>query len=275
MPHIVSSDLLSDTVNIHVIGCGGTGSAVVPGLAKIHRSMIALGHPKGLSVTIWDDDEVALHNCTRQNFFEPDVGHAKAAIMANRLNIAHAPAKFRCEAKVKRFTREDRHLNADFIIGCVDSKAARNEIRLVVESSHNPVYWVDCGNESASGQVIVGQGGYRLRDNPNRLPLVTDLFPEIATGTESNTPSCSAMQSIMRQGVFTNNMAATWALSWIDAALRHGKVDWSGVFFNVAAGRVSAIQADPAAWERLGYTARSTADPEIPDGDAEELRQAA
>ena len=38
MAHIVSSDLLEDVVTVHVIGCGGTGSAVLPGLAKIHRS---------------------------------------------------------------------------------------------------------------------------------------------------------------------------------------------------------------------------------------------
>jgi PRTRC genetic system ThiF family protein len=273
MAHIVSSDLLEDVVTVHVIGCGGTGSAVLPGLAKIHRSMKALGHPKGLHVTVWDDDEVALHNCIRQNYFEPDVGHSKAATMVNRLNIAHAPAKLRWEARVERFTAKAvSYLNADFVIGCVDSKAARNEIRMAVEESHTPCYWIDCGNSAASGQVIVGQGGRRLKNDPNRLPLVTELFPEIASGPEDNAPSCSALESIMRQGVLTNTMAATWALTWIDAALRHGSVEWSGIFFSLESGRVTAIPADPVAWKNLGYLA-PVVDPD--DEDEVSLRLAA
>jgi PRTRC genetic system ThiF family protein len=256
MSHIVSGDLLDDVVKVHVIGCGGTGSAVLPGLVKIHRSMKALGHVKGLHVTVWDDDEVAIHNTIRQNYFEADVGHAKASTMVNRLNIAHAPAKLRWEARVERFTaKNNRHFDAGFVIGCVDSKAARNEIRIAIEAAYHPIYWIDCGNEAASGQVVVGQGGRSLRGDPNRLPLVTELFPEIASGAEDNTPSCSALQSIMRQGVLTNTMAATWALAWIDAAVRHGRVEWSSIFFNIDNGRVTSIPATPEAWARLGYVA--------------------
>lgn len=254
MCHIVDSSLLHRTVEVHVIGCGGTGSAVVPGLAKIHRTMVALGHPGGLRITIWDDDEVAVHNCVRQNFFEADVGRPKAAIMANRIAIAHSPAKIACVAKVERFTTErGQHTHPDFIVGCVDSKAARREIHTMVETHRDPVYWIDCGNESSSGQVIVGQGGRDIWHAPERLPLVTELFPEIASGAEDNQPSCSALQSVLRQGVLTNSMAATWALAWIDAALRHGRVDWCGVFFSLTMGRVTAIPADPAQWAAMGY----------------------
>lgn len=254
MCHIVDSSLLHRPVEVHVIGCGGTGSAVVPGLAKIHRTMVALGHPGGLRITIWDDDEVALHNCVRQNFFEADVGRPKAAIMANRIAIAHSPAKITCAAKVERFTAErGRRHQPDFIVGCVDSKAARREISTMVASHHRAVYWVDCGNESSSGQVIVGQGGKDIWHASERLPLVTELFPEIASGAEDDQPSCSALQSILRQGVLTNAMAATWGLAWIDAALRHGRVDWCGVFFSLTLGRVTAIPADPAQWAAIGY----------------------
>lgn len=255
MPHIVSSDLLQSAVRIHVVGCGGTGSAVVPGLAKIHRSMIALGHPAGLDITIWDEDTVALHNTIRQNFFEADVGHMKAEIMANRMRIAHAPAGLSITARNDRFPGNKYYSGPmpHFIVGCVDSKASRRSIRDALGHMRACVYWIDCGNESASGQVIVGQGGERSDGLENRLPLVSELFPEIINGEDDNTPSCSARESISRQGVMTNTIAATWALAWIDAAMRTGEVAWSGVFFNTALGRVTSIPAEPEAWKKLGF----------------------
>lgn len=263
MPHIVTAELLERRVVVHVVGCGGTGSAVLPGLVKIHRAMRALGHPGGLDVTVWDADQVALSNVVRQNFFEADVGHPKAAVMVNRLNIAHGPAKLGWKARCEEFTaKAAKSLHSDFIVGCVDSKVSRREIHAAVQDVCDWTYWIDAGNESASGQVVVGQGGRRSGNLQDRLPLVSELFPEILEGDEDHAPSCSAAQSIRRQGVLTNQMAATWALAWIDAALRHGTVEWSGIFFSLPLGRVTSVAADPAAWKQLGYAPAAPADTE-------------
>lgn len=247
--HALSDRLLDRAVEVHVIGCGGTGSQLLPRLAQLSKCMVALGHPCGLSVTVWDNDSVAEHNCLRQNFFLPDVGHNKASIMVNRLNIAHGLSWF---DEPHRFTRDSlRHKSVDFVIGCVDSKAARREIDAFVRETYNEVYWIDAGNDAVSAQVIVGQYGRRIADEPMRLPLVTELYPEIVTGEDLNEPSCSARESILKQGLATNVMAASWIYAWLAEGLRHGRIGWSGVFFNLETGRASSIPVSKAAWDAI------------------------
>ena len=247
--HILPDSILHRPVVVHVIGCGGTGSQLLPRLAQLSKCMVALGHPHGLDVTVWDDDTVSEHNCLRQNFFLPDVGHNKASVMVNRCNMAHG---LRWKDQPTRFTHTSmRSGNVDIIIGCVDSKKARAEIDAFVRESYQPIYWIDAGNEATTGQVIVGQYGKRIADEPMRLPLVTELYPEIIEGEDNNAPSCSARESILKQGLATNSMAATWIYAWLAEALRHGQVSWSGIFFSLDSGRVTSIPISKSAWDAI------------------------
>ena len=104
-----------------------------------------------------------------------------------------------------------------------------------------------------AGVVVVGSFSKSVRDRGSHLPLVSDLYPEIiAEGDteEDVAPSCSARESIFRQGLATNAMAANWVYAWLAEALRHGKIGWSGVFFNLESGRVSPIPvSEPTASE--------------------------
>lgn len=253
MPHVLNTRLLNRAVSIHVIGCGGTGSQLLPGLVSLHKTMIALGHPEGLDVTVWDDDTVAEHNCIRQNFFPVDVTLNKAEVMVNRLNIAYASSGVHWHAKPTRFHAEAISHLPDFIIGCVDSTSARAGIHAAITSfQRESVYWLDCGNKTSSGQFIAGQWDMSA-DQRTRLPLVSELFPEIVGAETDEAPSCSAIQSIQRQGVVTNRFAATLALAWLDEALRQGSVDWCGTFFNLKSGRVTPVSVDPEAWARMGW----------------------
>jgi hypothetical protein len=54
--HRLHAELLGREVRILVVGCGGTGSAVLGGLPYLHQAMLAQGHPCGLSVTVMDGD---------------------------------------------------------------------------------------------------------------------------------------------------------------------------------------------------------------------------
>lgn len=247
--HTLSEQLLHRAIEVHVIGCGGTGSQVLPRLAQLSKSMVALGHPHGLNVHVWDSDTVSEHNCLRQNFFCCDIGHNKASIMVNRLNIAHGLA---WRDKPHAFTHNAlEHKAVDFVIGCVDSKSARREIDAFARESSHSGYWIDAGNDAASGQVIVGQFGKAIARDPMRLPLVSELYPEIVTGSDDNAPSCSARESIFKQGLATNAMAATWIYAWLAEALRHGQIDYSGVFFNLASGRCASIPVSREAWDAI------------------------
>lgn len=247
--HTLPDRFLHRAIRIHVVGCGGTGSQLVPRLPHLHKSMLALGHASGLDVTVWDSDQVSESNCVRQNFFTPDIGKNKASVMVNRLNLAHG----------LDWKDEPRHFNqhavsnqsADFIIGCVDTKASRRAIDQFVRNAYEPVYWIDAGNTAHSAQMIVGQWGRKIADDPLRLPLVTELYPEIITGADDNTPSCSARESIARQGVATNAMAACWIFAWLGEAIRHGSIGYCGLFFNLETGRANSIPICPTTWDAI------------------------
>jgi PRTRC genetic system ThiF family protein len=71
---------------VAVIGCGGTGSAVIGGLPFLHQALTAIGHP-GLHVMIADGDKVSATNCVRQPFSESEIGLFKSTVLVNRLNL--------------------------------------------------------------------------------------------------------------------------------------------------------------------------------------------
>ena len=43
--HTIHPYLLRRTIKVAVVGCGGTGSAIVGGLPHLHQALIAGGHP--------------------------------------------------------------------------------------------------------------------------------------------------------------------------------------------------------------------------------------
>ena len=57
--HTILPHLLRRTIKVAVVGCGGTGSAIVGGLPHLHQALIAGGHPSGLAVTVIDGDRIS------------------------------------------------------------------------------------------------------------------------------------------------------------------------------------------------------------------------
>lgn len=246
MEYNLPSQYFERRVSVALVGCGGTGSQILPRLVQLHRSMLALGHPAGLSVTVFDDDIVAPHNCVRQNFVECDVGRRKSEVSIYRINVAHG---LDWVARRDRFEASESG-RFDIVIGAVDTKASRRSIRDYLKRVEYSI-WLDMGNEATTGQMVAGVGGRRA--DKEHLPLVTDLFPEIVEGEDDNTPSCSAVASLVRQGLATNLMAATLGFSWLAEVFRHGKVGWCGAFFSLDQGRVSPIPVDTKVWASMGY----------------------
>ncbi|MFD2274263.1 ThiF family adenylyltransferase [Undibacterium arcticum] len=72
--HMIHPRLLQQKVRVAVIGAGGTGSQVLNGLVRLHLALLAFGHPGGLDVTLWDDDQVSEANVGRQSFFSRRCG---------------------------------------------------------------------------------------------------------------------------------------------------------------------------------------------------------
>lgn len=251
--HYLDPRLLGQKVRVVVIGTGGTGSHVAANLAVLHQSMLDLGHPEGLECTLIDDDTVTSANTGRARFFQADIGQSKAYVLANRINACHGQAFRAIRGRVDGKSGETRVISeADIVIGCVDTRSSR---RAIHEALHTrrfgaACYWIDLGNSSQDGQVILGEVG----EHADRLPCITELFREMLDAKLDPTddgPSCSRAEALAKQSAFVNASAALHAVSMLSVLFSTGQLDHCGIFFNLQSGRVSAMPCDPQAWARL------------------------
>ncbi len=259
--HRLPSDLVSRRpLKVLVVGAGGTGSAVVMGLPYLDQAMRVWGSA-GLDVALMDADVVSETNCVRQPFSRSDIGQSKANILINRLNLfwgtrwSSTPQLFHARS----FERsQDR--TPDLLIGCVDSRAARKAIeQALTRSSSSTCYWLDLGNNAASGQYVLGQPlNGRNRRKADRLRTVSELYPEIADTEvgEDSLPSCSAAEALDRQEPFINQTLASSALAMLAQLFRYGSLTHHGAFFNAKTGQMSALPVDPQLWSKTRRRSR-------------------
>lgn len=238
--HRIDPALLEKRVEVLVIGCGGTGSAIAAGLPYLHQAMLALGHPGGLSVTLVDDDVVSQANCVRQAFSQSDVGLPKATVLATRINAFWG---LDWSAEVARVGPSFALGSWDLIVSCVDSRAARSEIQRFIQQRPGTRYWLDIGNKSADGQFVLGQPWSVYRHGVRRLPTVAEMYPEIldASLDDDGLPSCSALEAITRQEPFVNQVLANQALALLARLFRWGQTMYHGGFVNLETGRMTSL----------------------------------
>jgi PRTRC genetic system ThiF family protein len=265
--HTISPDFLSRrALRVLVVGCGGTGSAIAMGLPYLDQAMRVWGHAHGLDVTMMDADAVSETNCIRQPFSASDIGLNKATVLINRLNLfwgtawSAIPSHF--HARSLDGNSEPR---ADLLIGCVDTRAARKAIATALErSSSGATYWLDIGNNAASGQFVLGQPlNGRNRRKADRLRTVSELYPEIvdAASGEDPLPSCSAIEALDRQEPFINQVLAASALAMLARLFRHGTLTHHGGFYNATTGRMSALAVESLLWKRTRRRSRNVSSP--------------
>lgn len=267
--HRIHPRLLDGPVHISVVGCGGNGSQMLTGLARLSVALRALGQ-SGFRVVAFDGDAVSPANVGRQLFSQSDIGRNKATVLIHRLNSFFGLDWY---AEPEHFGRVKRDTNTSILISCVDTRETRSLIGDMLSPSGGgmfsgrggiPFYWMDLGNRAADGQVILG---VPARDRKHqrmwgRLPTILELFPEIdGPGARrfdraDRQPSCSLAEALGRQELFINQLVCSQALQLLWQVFRHGRTDYHGVFVNAATGRVSPLPCDLAAWTRFGYTPR-------------------
>lgn len=181
-----------------VVGAGGTGSFVIPAIARLIFELKQQNKP--VEMLIVDPDVVESGNIPRSNFCAAEIGRFKAQTLAERITMAwgietgFSCEKFDPENHLKRSTNDFRSLTV--IVGCVDNYLARRDIYRAVDefrgysSSDAPnLWWIDGGNGRSSGQVLLGSNTKRIKPGQNftgtsicrSLPAPSLVHPDLLT----------------------------------------------------------------------------------------------
>lgn len=261
MIHTIDPALVRRRVKVLVVGCGGSGSAILAGLPYLHQAMLVSGHPGGLEVTAMDGDIVSPTNCVRQPFSQSEVGLFKSVVLVNRLNLFW---NLDWHAVPEHLTAKSE-MNYDLVIGCVDTRSARRLIKdKVTGRGSSAAYWLDLGNHSDGGQFVLGQplNGHNRR-SAARLRTVAEILPEIVNPAleDSTLPSCSALETIEKQAPFLNATLANHALALLARLFRHGQLASHGAFVSIAGPRVQPLPISAETWKRLRRRATTVLTP--------------
>lgn len=177
--------------SIYVVGCGGTGSRLVPMLAQFIRSITKVYNPRGWlespKIILVDGDDVEPKNLLRQNFVKNDIGKNKAVVLAQRygrhfeIDISavpeFVPTRYCKEMSLydamkdtqadyvnqdtNTFLNKNKLIRgnvANMVIMCVDNVEARRSVIdtfSILSRGNNGIrtIFVDAGNEDSFGQV--------------------------------------------------------------------------------------------------------------------------
>jgi PRTRC genetic system ThiF family protein len=255
--HQIHPELLKHRVRVLIVGCGGNGSAIAAGLPYLHQALLAYGHPEGLHVTLLDPDVISPTNCVRQPFSQSEIGLYKSVVLVNRLNLFWG---LDWEGIPDDLDPKRRLDGVDIVIGCVDTRKARAAIAKCTEDWSEVDYWLDLGNNSDSGQFVLGEPlNRRNRRHRLRLRTVSELFPEVIEDEldDDGLPSCSAAEALDRQEPFVNPTLANHALALLARLFRYGTISYNGAFASLSSlSSVQALRVDPKYWRRLRTKAR-------------------
>ncbi|KAB8314266.1 ThiF family adenylyltransferase [Scytonema sp. PRP1] len=219
-------------INFILVGAGGTGGYLAEDLCRIILQLQQIG--KEVNFTIIDGDTVEAKNITRQNYQQAEVGLFKAETLAIRCSAKYGvKITAICDWFEEEIVRATSSWNSlTVIIGCVDN-AARSKIHSVLKLNSPKeaasLFWLDCGNSSNSGQVLVGTHSnfdiLRACNNPDspkfwlHLPSPAVVHPELlipqAEELSNNNLSCAEIQARNYQSLFINRMTSAIASQYL------------------------------------------------------------
>lgn len=215
---------LNDGPHINLYGCGGTGSHVLLGLARLNKAITDLG-ASPFHVNVYDPDTVEERNVGRQAFSHTEVGINKAHALVDRINLHYGLGWYGYDKKAPASS------DAEIIVSCVDTGQSRKEISDSI-IKYNP-YMIDCGNSRYQGQVILGQYNGEL---PNPYKENPEL---LVSDNDEEQPPCT--DPFYAQDLFINQIIATYALHYVWFLFRKDEIDTRGVFVDIEQGVTNPI----------------------------------
>ena len=228
---------------IVIVGCGGTGSRLVPLVAQFIRTIPYVIDPQ---IYLIDGDEVEEKNLSRQNFISTDVGKNKANVLAARYSRAYGIPIIPIPQFINKDSLQDemrsgkpeeemiiRPMIQDLsrknvlLILCVDSVEARKDIffnsRTIFGTNNMMV--IDAGNENDFGQVKLTStfSTGRLSDTVNvwkgapekfLVDLNINYYPaDIAYFADMQAPEVAASCADLDQTMAINSLVANTIFS--------------------------------------------------------------
>ncbi len=170
---------------IHLIGCGGVGSWVVPALARLADYF-----------NLWDGDTLEHRNLDRQLFKTEDIGKNKAQALGEIYPRAVVIPEFFHEGS---FVGE-----LSLILCCADNHAARRNAILKADETSSTA--IIAGNEYTDADAYIYIPSMRGTPNDPRV-----FAPEILTdntGDPRRADGCTGHAAIERPQLVLANMAA-------------------------------------------------------------------
>lgn len=222
--------------HIVMVGCGGTGSNLVPHLAQLVYSLKS----EKISVVLADQDVVEPDNIGRQLFIEPEVGENKAGVLQLRyhtawgVNISYHPHYITEEEVLIRLLTPPEEVHKKrpvmpILLGCVDNHFSRRVFDRAFRQSENLIY-LDAGNSEFAGQVVMG---FRCKGETILKPAA-DHFPDILTEQDEIQVGGTCSRNVVKepQSLVANLWAAITMLSFLNNIIGLKEMPVSMATFN-------------------------------------------
>jgi len=220
--------------NIIVMGAGGTGSILLPLLARFAHSQGYRGH-----FTIVDGDSYSESNIQRQLFGLSFINMNKAEYQANSI-ASHIPEFADNISVIGKYLGKDEIFDLVqencVVFNCTDNKAARKFVEDACLSRKNSVH-ICSGNEMRTGQVQIA-----LRvDGVQVTPSIFENHPEFNSDNDDRSSlSCEQLAALPSGGqlISANATAAVLSLNMFitlinSSICEQGKTfPYSEVWFN-------------------------------------------
>lgn len=202
---------LNKVHKIIVLGCGGTGSILIPQLCRYLYSLNFIGE-----IIFVDGDSYSNDNRARQSFLPKFIGTNKAEYQATYVSKMFPEMAPYINFIPEYLTKEKIDsliIDGTIIINCVDNKAARKyvEDRCLQLSD---VAHICCGNEMVHGQVQIN---YR-RNGQQITPTIYNRSPKFNdVNDDRSVMDCQQLAALPGGGqlICANMTAATIALNFV------------------------------------------------------------
>jgi len=220
------------SIEVTLIGCGGTGSKILRHISALSYVMEKLGR-KPLTIRIIDGDKVSNSNIGRQQFPEPYIGEYKVNALSEMINSFYGCI---IEAIPEYYKNTYNYLNtSDIVISCVDNVKTRYEIakdlKSLCKTQQGNIIWFDFGNGRDYGQFIIG--------NNNDAPYPTDAISFVEK--PDNGPSCSLEEALTEQDLYINEMLACHGGNALYKLCIFGSLSYRGMYINLKSNKFNEI----------------------------------